>query len=173
MKSDLRPHDTSSGNLHPDGAIRCPFGFHSVITDESDRVEIRARAAVRGDQLAGLPLEQISRVFQTALSAAGVEFVQAEVLVYPPEHDCQALMDAERAGCDLWIFRVRDWKFIRRLRFATSQDRDRFVSAYLPVAPLLGGDGFFLCPAIPADLPEASRNRAASAEAHQAPDGTG
>jgi hypothetical protein len=91
VKSDLRPHGASSGNLHEDGAIRCPFGFHSLVTDENDRVEVRARAAVRGDQLLQVPLEAVSRAFQAALRDAGVEFTSAEALVYPPEHDCEAM----------------------------------------------------------------------------------
>ena len=102
MKSVLRPHDTSSGNLHPDGAIRCPFGLHSLVTDEGDRVEIRARGLIQGDQLARLitaapggylALQAVRQAFQDALSYAGVEVAQAEVVVFPPEHDCNALIE--------------------------------------------------------------------------------
>lgn len=95
MKSVLRPGGDASGNLHPDGAIRCPWGFHSVVTDGNDWVEVRARAAVRGDQLLMVPVEAVSAAFQAALGATGAEFQQAEVVVFPPEHDCKVLMEAE------------------------------------------------------------------------------
>lgn len=104
MKSVLRPHGTASGNLHPDGAIRCPFGFHSLVTDESDTVEVRARGLIQGDKLAKLmtaapggylALQAVRRAFQDALSYAGVEVADAEVVVFPPQHDCNALTEAE------------------------------------------------------------------------------
>jgi len=104
VKSVLRPSADSSGNLHPDGAIRCPWGFHSLVTDEDDRVEVRAQGLVRGDQAARLmtaapggylALHAVQRAFQDALSYIGVEVADAEVVVFPPQHDCNALMKAE------------------------------------------------------------------------------
>lgn len=109
MKSVLRPLAASSGNLHLDGAIRCPWSFHSVLTDENDRVEVRARGLVQGDQIAKLmtaapggylPLQAIRQAFQDALSYAGVEVAHMEVVVFPPAHDCTAMIDAAQLAGD-------------------------------------------------------------------------
>ena len=147
MKSVSRPVAPSSGNLHEDGAIRCPWSFHSVLPDENDRVEVRARAAVRGDHLLQVPLDAVSRAFQAALTAAGVGFTDAEALVYPPEHDCAALTEAAETGDTppkLWLFRMRDWSYVRCLEFPSVAERDQFITGYSAIAAKLGGDGFFL-----------------------------
>lgn len=99
MRSVVRTA-AAPGNLHPDGAIRCPFGFHSLTTDENDRVEVRVRGLVRGDQLAKLPLEvqkELGHAFQAVLNDAGIEVTDAETVVFPPHHDCNDLIAAEEA----------------------------------------------------------------------------
>jgi hypothetical protein len=94
MRSTYPTTPAAADNLHRDGAIRCNRGFHSVIPEEGDNAELRVQILVPGAHVAALPTESISRSVQAALREAGIDVVAAQVTVLPPEHDCDALMQA-------------------------------------------------------------------------------
>jgi hypothetical protein len=100
MRSTFPATPANSYNVHADGSIRCPRAFHSVLPDPGEHVEVHARTLIAGDQVTQLPAETIHRAVHDALTAAGIEPVALEVLVFPREHDCQALIDAAAAPHD-------------------------------------------------------------------------
>jgi hypothetical protein len=85
-----------AAQLHPGGAIRCPWGFHSVLTDEYDQAEFRIQVLVPGDQLARLPVEAVGGAVRDALTGAGIGIGEFRAVVLPPAHDCAALMEVHK-----------------------------------------------------------------------------
>jgi len=92
VKSTYPTAPAGAGQVHPDGSIRCPYGFHSVLPEAGDVVEIRARAAIFGDQLAKVPFEALAVAVRDVLAAAGIEPVETATDALPPLHDCDALI---------------------------------------------------------------------------------